>query len=258
MVMLFLLSLSLKFGLEAKPIKFGIFLSIVILTKPYFIICVLPFLLHRRYKEILTTVVSGALCVITSVALIGFSKGIILYIEWFYAMLEHSNYLISNHTFFSLIHYYIGISIPPIYALYLLGIVGLLSSLYFWNLTHNEDQTELVNNYGSLIIQYFLLISIIPNLIITDTEHFLFSLPLISIIVFYLTKEIFFLWNVLFVFLIFLYEGNMSDLLGKNLSGKFDDLGILGISNFIIIGVIIFLYSRNKKNWGNKISAENI
>ncbi len=259
MVMLFLLSLSLKFGLEAKPIKSGILLSIVILTKPYFIICVLPFLLHRRYKEISTTVVSGALCVLTSVVLIGFSKSIILYIEWFYAMLEHSNYLMSNHTIFSLIHHYIGILIPPNYALYLLGIVGLLSCLYFWNLTRNEDNTiPLVSDYGPLIIHYFLLISIIPNLLITDTEHFLFSLPLITIIVLYLTKEKRILWNVLFVFLIFLYEGNMSDLLGKDLSGKFDDFGLLGISNLIIIGVVIFLYSRNKKNWGCKISTNNV
>lgn len=259
MILVFLLSLSLKFILESKPIKSGLLLAIVILAKPYFIICILPLLLHKRHKEILSIVVSVTLFVLVSGVVIGLSKSITLYFEWFSAMLKHSNYLYSNHTIFSLIDNYTGISIQTKYSLHLLGIVGLFSCIYFWKFTRNDDSKTdpSIKDNGALIVHFFLLISVIPNLLITDTEHFLFSLPLITILVLHLTKGKNYLWIVLFIFLIFMYGGNSSDLIGRDLSEKHENLGLLGLSNLIIIGIVIYLYSKNKKIWGmEKTSAD--
>lgn len=253
MILLALLGLSLKFSLESKPIRSGLLLAIAIITKPYFIICVLPFLLHRRYKEVITVTASGILFVLLSAIAIGFSASITLYLDWFAAMMDHSSYLTSNHTVFALLNKYTGLSIQPTYALPFLGVIGAISCLYFWKAGNTSDKsTSFVSTSESLLIHYYFLIAIIPNILITDTEHFLFSLPLIAVLVLYLSKIKHRLWTVLFILLIFLYEGNSSDLIGKNLAGKFENFGILGISNLIIIGIVIFVYSKKKMSgkWG--------
>lgn len=244
MILIFLLSLSLKFILEGRSVKSGLLLAIVLLTKPYFIICFFPLLINKRYREIISTIIFIALFVIIPSIFIGFFESVSLYSQWFYAMLEHSNYLSSNHTIFSLLENYTGILIQPKFGLPLLIVIGIISCIYFWKLNCNKNQ--LANN-KTLIIHFFVLISIIPNILITDTEHFLFSLPLITILILYLRKKENYKWLILFIPLIFMYGGNSSDLLGKNLSGKFEDFGMLGLSNLIIISAIIFLYSSNGK-----------
>ena len=244
MILLALLSLSLKLGLESKPIPSGVILAIVIITKPYFIICVLPLLLHRRYKAVLTVMASGIIFVLVSAIIIGFSASITLYLDWFSAMMDHSSYLTSKHTIFTLLHNYTGFLIQPNYALHLLGVTGLLSSAYFWYISRINNKNNPFNSDKSLIIHYYFLIAIIPNILITDTEHFLFSLPFIAILLIYLAKIKKPGWSILFVVLIFLYEGNSSDLIGKNLANKFENFGILGISNLIIISIVLFLFSR--------------
>lgn len=252
MILLLLLCLSLKFTLESKPIKSGLLLALVILAKPYFIICILPFLVHKKYKTALSVAVSVMLFVLVSGLIIGFPKSINLYFEWFSAMLKHSNYLSSNHTIFSLFNFFTGILIQVKYSIPLLAIVAIFSCVFFWKFTRNDNvkTDSSIQDNVSLIIHFFLLISVIPNILITDTEHFLFSLPLIAIVILYLTKGRNYLWIMLFVFLIFMYGGNSSDLLGKNLAGKLEDIGLQGISNLIIIGTVIYLYSKNRKIWG--------
>jgi hypothetical protein len=245
MILLFLLSLSLKYVLESKHIPAGLLLAIVILTKPYFLICLLPLLLFKEYKTLLSTIVSLLMCVAVPGIFIGVSKSISLYGEWLSAMKEHSNYLSSRHTLFSLIDYYAGLSIPNTFGIYMLGLTGLILFVFFWK---NKGQNNIVSNKlvfqkRSLIIYYFLLISFVPSLLITDTEHFLFSLPLITILIMRLTKQNNYLWIFLFVLLMLMYGGNSSDLFGKFLAGKFEELGLLGIGNLIIIGSVFYLYS---------------
>jgi prepilin signal peptidase PulO-like enzyme (type II secretory pathway) len=107
-----------------------------------------------------------------------------------------------------------------------------------------KDERERTN----FIIGYFTLLAIVPNLLLTDTEHFLFSLPLIILLLNYLsiTKNYFEIGA--FVLIIFLYAGNSVDLLGHKLSDQLDKMGTLGISNLLIIGYIVYVTFQNKKN----------
>ena len=249
MILLFLLCLSLKFILESKPIKSGAVLAVVILTKPYFLICLLPFLLYKKFKAILSFSVSLLIFVLSSFIVSGFSRGMTLYSGWFTAMKEHSTYLSSAQTIPALLNYYFGISVPPDYGIFLLGIISLILYSYFL-INDRHELNKNINDHSinkSLIIYFSLLISIVPSILITDTEHFLFSLPLITILLLLLARERNYFWIILFTILIFLYDGNSSDLLGKNLAAKFETHGLLGISNLILIGSVIFLYSKHNK-----------
>ena len=252
MILLFLLSLSLYFTLPSKSIVSGILLALVILAKPYFIICLLPLLANRRIKEVIYTSVSILVFILSSLLIIGFTKGIILYQEWLAAMVEHNVYLFSNHTVFALIKTYVGVTIPTSWSPVLLIFLAILSSIYFWKITSDKD-TSSINFNGSLIVHFFLVIAVVPSILITDTEHFLFSLPLLAILLFHLRKDT--IWPiVLFILLILMYEGNSSDLLGKELSGNVEELGILGISNLIIIGTTFLWFSRNRRK--SKVPAK--
>ncbi len=251
MILLFMLCLSLNYTLQAKPIKSGLLLAIVIMAKPYFIICLLPFLLQKKKHTILSTFGFLGAFTILSVLLIGPVKGIDLYFDWFTAMLEHTNYLSSNHTIFALLNQYIGTSLSPNYAFHLFGFIGIVSFLFFWKLYKTDEKASLSApaNNRSLIVYFFFLIAVIPSILITDSEHFLFSLPLISIMVFYLVKKKNLFLSFLFILLIFLYEGDSKDLLGRTLSHQFEDFGLLGIGNILIISISIFLFAKYRKHW---------
>jgi hypothetical protein len=111
-----------------------------------------------------------------------------------------------------------------------------------------KQKTQITNsdkNQGQLLF-YFLLIASVPNFLITDTEHFLFSIPLLLLITSYLIKARNIPLSLLFIILAFFYGGNSSDMLGNEGSDNFDKLGFLGLSNLVFIGFILFFSSKKK------------
>ena len=250
MILLFALISALQLSLSSKSIKAGVILAIVILTKPYFILCLLPYLLLKNLRVILSTSISILSFVIISALIIGFPKSMTLYSEWISAMVTHSSYLESSNTVFSILEQYFSSIIPNSFAIFtLVGLTVLLFayfafSLYKQNITIKSQS----NSNSNLIIYFFIIIALVPNVLITDTEHFLFSLPLISILILYLNRQKKYLWTILFILVMFMYGGNSRDLLGKKLSGIFVDYGILGIANLIIISCCLYLYFRRKSN----------
>ncbi len=244
-ILVFLMTLSLKFLLESKHIKFGLVMAIVIMTKPFFIVFVLPLLLHKKYKEILSLAGAGTGYVLISLIVIGLPSSIDMYFDWFAAMLDHNTYLFSNNTIFFIINRYTGVLIGKEYSFLLLGIIAVVSTIYFWLLIRKTKG----NNNGALMAHIFMLIAVIPSVFITDTEHFILSLPLIAIIVQYFSIKKRFLWIPLFAFIIFLYGGNSTDMMGDELNEYYKRMGMLGIGNLTIIATVIFLYTKNRKAW---------
>ncbi|MDA8896339.1 DUF2029 domain-containing protein, partial [Bacteroidia bacterium] len=172
-LLVFVLTLSLYCTLSKKPMISGALLAFAILAKPYFLLCILPLIVHKRYTAVLNTIGSIIAFVLCSAFLMEPSKSALLYQEWVSAMMEHNNYLSSQHTIFSILHTYIGIFIPAKYALHVLGIIGLLSSLYFYIINptikaKHPSFSKIENQH--LIIHFYLLIAIVPSILITDTE----------------------------------------------------------------------------------------
>jgi hypothetical protein len=252
MVIVLALSVALSLILKSKSITAGFLLTLVIITKPYFIFfCLLPLLMHRKIKTILSVLVFLLIFFVVPSVFVGFTKNISLHQQWLSAMYGHSGYLYSNHTIVSLIQFYFYPAIPSKVTYYLIVMVGFLYVIYFWlnNKVDNKSGNASLLKNKSYIIQYFLLIAIVPNLLITDTEHFLFALPLITILAFFLSTTKNYILIGCFILLAFLYGGNSPDLLGKALSSQFENHGLLGISNIIIILSVIYIYSRYKGRW---------
>ncbi len=245
MILLFLSTLAIKYMLEDKYIKSGAFWAIVILTKPYLVVCLLPLLLHKKWNIIISGLSAGIVFVLGSIVLVGFSKSLTLYLSWITAMLEHADYIYSSHTIYSILNTYFGVYITPNYYAPLFILLGLLSLVLFWYIDSRAKKTTPKDKAKSLIINIFVLIALSPSFMLTDKEHFLFSLPLLAIIILQIQNKKQVLLIALFAFAMILYEGNSIEIIGRKMSIIFDDYGFMGIGNLIIVGIAIYFYSKN-------------
>jgi uncharacterized membrane protein len=240
-MLVFALSLSLKFIIEEKPKLAGVWLALAILCKPYFLILILPLLLFRKMVAILYTgifIVSGLLI---PALFIAFEKNYILHLAWIKAMMAHDTYLESSHTISSLLQYYLHTTLPSGFMYCLCAGLLFFYLAYFWKCWKNTTSEIQKNN--QLVLHFFLIIAVIPNLIVTDTEHFLFSLPLIAFLIFYLQKSRSYYLMSILIFLFIFYGCNSTDFFGRKLSNLFEVWGLTGISNLFLIGISAVLFS---------------
>lgn len=236
-ILLFIMCIALWSLLEQKTILAGILLSLVILCKTYFLLLLLPLIFHRKLKLLLVIAITTIIFMLVPSFFLGFSKNIILVKSWVIAMYQHNEYLYSNHTVSALIKNYIWQSCPNIISVYILILFIIMYILYFFLTTRIERKIQKTTapTKQSFIIQYFLTIAIIPSLLITDTEHFMYVTPFIGLLIFFLNSYGNYFYISLFILLIVLY----SDLTPSS-------WGLLGISNLLIISSVLYLFSANQ------------
>jgi hypothetical protein len=243
MLLLLLASSGLIFSVQSKDIFSGICVGLAIIIKPYFLVLVLPFLAAGRWRALISIGATAAVSFLIPMLALGYTRNILLYDQWMDSMREHSTYLSSNHTIQSLLNNYFGVQTGKFFFYFLIAtIFSGYFFLYFFLRNREESSVQFY-----FISGYFCLLGLIPNLVITDTEHFLLSLPLIIILLCYVSEKKKPWLIAAFIILVFFYEGNSTDLLGKNLSQRFEEAGLLGISNLIIIGAVLALNFFNTK-----------
>ena len=242
-IILLLICYSILLLLEENYFLPGALLTISVLLKPYFIFLLIPLLALRKWKTISAFGVSLFASAIICSLVFGFGRYIELNKEWLSSMSAHGSYLQSNNTIQSLLNIYLKINLNESGNLIIIGSVAVLLMAIFTL----KFQERSVSEDVILIAGIFSSTAIIPNLVITDTEHFLFSLPVIMILLFYLFKQRNKLPTAGFVLLMFFFGANSTDLLGRNLSSQFDSLGLLGMTNLILIGSVIYLLLFSRK-----------
>lgn len=221
--------------IKEKDISASLAFSLIILLKPYLLILVLPILMVKKWKMILFTLLFTLLFSASPIFFIDFDGLIQLYKDWFESMVGHGNSMFSHHTLNSIVKAYSGIELSSKWTILFILITGItylaIRIKYFF--------TKTISNF--LVFDIMLLFAIVPNLVITDTQHFLFSVPLIAYILIAL-KEIksISLW-IVFVALIFFYGFNSNDLLGYELSDILDNHAAIGVSNLLLITLAILL-----------------
>jgi hypothetical protein len=253
-ILLCLLVAALLNVLESRPLPAGMLLGLAVLCKPYFCILFLPLLLHKKVSAVIISVFFVGFACLLPAIFTGLSKDIDLHLDWIRAMLAHDTYQESFHTILSLGRTYIQPQLPKHIHYILASSLFLAYMVYF---LYNNKARLLLEDDGAtqkrnMVLQYFLILAIIPNVITTDTEHFLFSLPLVGLLVFYLQKfRNAALTGALIVILIF-YGCNSTDFFGRKLSGQFEVLGLTGISNLMLILLAAGLFSAG--NYSGRLS----
>jgi Glycosyltransferase family 87 len=239
--MLFLAVISLQLTLKKKYRLSALLIALVIITKPFFVLLFLPLFMHKYYKVIACTFLFVVIFLIMPVLLVGINKNTELHKEWLNTMLVHADAFPSPNTIEALLRSNLNL---PVQGYFQYLVMGLLLIPYLVFIKGNirlagKNENKLRKNF---ILEWFILIALTPSIFKTDTEHFLMAYPVILFLIMYLAcypnKKIL----LVFMVLIILYAGNSSDLLGKELSLKAYNLGILGISNILLVSLAIYSF----------------
>lgn len=246
MIIVMLLCLGFQKILEGGFLLPGFLIALAIFIKPYLIILIIPLFFHKKIKFIWSLSLWIGFLFFLPITFLGSNKFIQLNQKWIHEIFQHGAYLYSNHTFTSLIRNYITLQLNEhSHVSFLLGLIFIYTLVYFTTLKKYSAISE-KNNNKALIFSYFILLAIIPNILITDTEHFLYSTPLILFSIYYLQNQPNSKYLILFVVFSVLYGINSTDILGRELSGKFEFWGILGIANLGLIATFLFIQQNVK------------
>jgi hypothetical protein len=148
----------------------------------------------------------------------------------------HSEGMLSEHTFSSIIKNYSGLQLAGYWQYIFIALIAFV----FLSLRISYFNKVKIYTPELIISDVFILVALIPNLVITDSQHFLFSIPMLCLILIHLfinpSKVIIVLFSILFFF----YGMNSNDLLGNPLSNTLDTYSTIGVSNLLL--VLLFLY----------------
>jgi hypothetical protein len=221
----FLLLVLVLFVFKLFRLQKNIFASalfaVVILLKPYFMLIGLFFLLKKEFNFLILTGAFTIMYLLLPSLFVGFESNNELLLDWVEAMKSHNSEITSFNYLSGSFKLHFGIDLSIL--VFILLFVAVYIYMFFDFLKRNEE------------LAFFLLIAIIPNLVLTDTEHFLYSIPII----------LFFLGNIDFktkihwpVFVgiigLCLYGLNWGFIWGDN-TGFIVTSGIIGLGNLLII-----------------------
>jgi alpha-1,2-mannosyltransferase len=228
---------------RGKQWQSGIWMGIILLFKPHFAI-LLPYLFWKqKWKAFFSTAATMVIGMVLPAIFKGWSQNMTIFFQWIEAMREHNTSLEdSPNTIYGLVNnYLLGENGGPLLVAILLCIVALL---FMWLLIRNQRITQ---NTDIRFIEFFVLVAAIPNLTHTDTEHFMWTWPLIMYSILVLTSgNLRNIWpSVILMTLSFIpFCLNSPDIVGRTLRDLFDEGGLLGLANILLIINAIYLCLR--------------
>lgn len=213
--------------------------SLMIIIKPIMIIALFPLLFFHQWKRLIYIGVCGVFFFLFPIVHLGWDVNLTLWLDWFKAISEHGEYIVSYNSLRFLAVTYLGIASewgPSLVVLFV------LLSLLLMDARKQQNQQQLLK-------WTVVFVAFIPNFFVTDTQHFLLSVPLILFLIHELIlRKSVSAWSI-FVLAFGLFSLNSNDLLGSTLSDFMYTKGMLGIGNLLFIGLYIFVFTTtNKRN----------
>ncbi len=228
-----------------QNIRGGVFYGLVLLFKPHFILLLPYFLWKKRFKTVAASVVSVVLGLFLPIVALGWKGNMSLLNKWLGAMSDHNMALQrSPNTIYGLLNnsFLDGKAGSWLVALVLFSVAILVA--YF--ILHNDRKANEKWSSNIRYQEYFLLIALVPNLVHTDTEHFMWIWPLLALSIYgLLNKDIKQpLLGIMLLALAFIpFAINSPDLVGHRLQLLFDEGGI-GLGNLLIISAALMVKTR--------------
>ncbi|MDP1622562.1 MAG: glycosyltransferase family 87 protein [Bacteroidales bacterium] len=248
-ILLMLCCISIRNFLRGKDMQGGILLGIVILVKPYLMILLLPLVLRKRWNTLVWLCLTITLISLLPFVFPGPQRSISMYGDWINSILMHSGGFPGKTS----LDYFIRQLMPswpawgiPVIFFFCCAIV----SMFILKNIHQEKPESKLNGFADVnfAFEWFLMIALLPNLIKTDWVLLVFSAPLIAFMIFYTASRKQYWWIPFLVILLFFYGANSDDLLGRELSHRILESGLMGLSNFllVIVSIVMFLDLRKK------------
>lgn len=233
---LLVLLLIAFFRMERQPYLTGILFAVALAFKPHFAVLFPWFLLRRQFTVLLTA--AGVLLVLFFLPAAGWgmSYNLDLLHEWLATMRAHNHKLAdSPNTFYGVPSRWFGIEGSWL-VLFTLSVVAVGLGVWILLNWYREALGRLKVRHN-LFLEYALILAIIPNLVHTDTEHFMWTFPLIA--VFFLgfgrlSGRLKWLLGTLWVLCMLPYTFATPDLWGSDTARWLEQSGILGWANAVM------------------------
>ncbi|MGV3638317.1 MAG: glycosyltransferase family 87 protein, partial [Flavobacteriales bacterium] len=254
MMLLWLLLVTLEHLQRGRDGLGGFLLGAAILAKPHFLILVPLLVLHVKWRTLgaaCNTLIAG---IVLPSLVLGWAGNWQVHGAWLGEMAEHNAALIYTggddyravNTIYSFAHRALLKHIVPASAAEAYAVLGLIALTFaafvWWNKERQASQ--------AFTVEFLVLVALVPSLTLTDTEHFLFALPLVAYVVHRLVPKADPRWLAVVASpLLLAYGGNFEDALGA-----FSDMlihhGVLGIGSFGLVVLSTILWSRSNQRPG--------
>ncbi len=266
-ILLFIFLMALRALLSGKEINAGLLITLGILIKPHFLVFIPLLLIRKKFRTSATIFAGLAAGTLLPALFTGISNNIFLQRSWMATMLLHNNSLISGQdTIYSWIYrsfvQYIfpnAVDHDKLFGFIVLFVVAIAFLCMIILHLKKENQAGSLPDLkkNNFIFEFIVMLAIVPNITVTDSEHFLLSVPLIAFIVtgFFRHRENIFI-KLTGVVCLVLYGINIREVIGKVCSNWFTANGMLGLANLMLIAFGIFIYSKLQQNkilTGNKV-----
>ena len=214
----------------------GLLYGLVLLFKPHFLL-LLPYFLWKRKLRAAT---GAVLCVVVGLILpavgLGWDENMRLLRLWMQTIGDHNVALQqSPNTLYGLINRGLmgGVAGPGL----IIGVLALVAGLIGVGLVMNDRRNGQWWTDAIRFEEYFLLIGLVPNLVHTDTEHFMWVWPMLALAVYAAlnAKAHYRIAIICLLALAFIpFAVNSPDIVGQRLQLLFDEGG-LGVANVMIL-----------------------
>lgn len=212
--------------------------SFMVILKPIVVLVFLPLVFYRLWKVLAGMTALGVVFFLLPLINLSVHETQDLWYNWFIAVSNHGNYITSESSLKYMALFYLGITSAwlPSLAVFAVLVVFML-----------RDFRKAQYSKGKFIEWSCVLMAFTPNFFVTDTEHFILSLPLLMLVISYLMAwKNTLAWGV-FGLISLPVVFRSQDLLGVYLSDVVALYGMLGISNLLFIAAYIFMVETNRK-----------
>lgn len=232
--LLFLVLFGVERHLSGKPWAAGISLGIAWLIKPYLLLMIVPLVVRRSWKTLGAAFAAMLAGLLLPMMQEGPAHWWEMLQEWGRAVARHNLTIESPDRLGAIITKLFHTAPSTTLDLALIALAGaLLAAATWYGMRH-----ELAGNVAAdRAMELWTACAVVPNLVITDQQHFMFTLPLVLYILARLFERNDRLVLVLFLLALIPYATRSSDLWGSALEDAFTGHGVLGSGNLFLVSV---------------------
>jgi hypothetical protein len=244
LILLLLYIVSLEKIYKNKQFTSGILMGIGLLFKLHFIVLLPVLLLFRKFKTSVSMLITFVAGLFLPALFLGFEANNSLLKAWVETMKGHNSSISSSaDTIYAWINKVLSLGGMQqqgfVYSLIVLLLIG---CVFLWVIYKNKQKIPISSEIQRFTFIYLLAIAVIPIITVTDSEHFLLSLPIVMFSLFLLfSKPSIPIWAKIFLIVAYVfYGGNWHDLWGHTISIFFTQNGFLGLGNMLLIGFVVW------------------
>lgn len=230
--------------LDDQALGAGLCLGLLVLIKPYLLLLGVPILVRRQWTVVLMAATVGLGGLLIPFIVLGPTHALSLHEAWWYAMAAHGSYLTSPDTLLALGSRYLGAPSGPHAGLWVIAATAI--ALGAWTAVHQRRSSPPAGQARQRLLEESVALALVPLVVITDQEHFLFALPLILLCLGDLYQGRDHLMALLFVLAMFLYGTRSSDLWGGPLEDALSAAGALGLGELCLVCISLALSWRRR------------